>query len=581
MTEEYGNAATAAEGFDAGAHPPGRGAAAHWRTAAEEVADVLAGAGVRHCYTVPGESFLELADAVDRHTDLGLVSTRHENGAAFMAEAEAKLTGVPAVAAATRGPGAANLAVGVHTARQDSTPMVVFLGQVTSDHLGREAFQEVDLTAFYSPITKWTTTATRADRLAEITAQALRVATTGRPGPVAVAVPGDLFGQRVPPAAALPGAAPPRPALSEDDRDRLAEWLAAAERPVIVAGGGARSAREELVATAERYNTGVYTSWRRQDVFPNDHPLYLGHLGLGCPKPVLRALEEADAVLVVGSRLSEITSQTYRLPASAGPGPGSPVAQIDIDPDQIGAVTGVWLGAVADARSALDSLAALPVATPERDYGEAHHVWERTATAPAEAATHPGGRMHPWAVVEGMRKALPDDSVITNDAGNFAAFLHRGWTYRHPHTQLAPTSGAMGYAVPAAVAAKLTAPHRTVVAAVGDGGLLMTGQELETAVRLGLAITVVVFQNGLYGTIAMHQARELGRTAGTDISGPLDLAAYARGLGALGATATDPVELADALDSALASELPTLVDVRTDPDVISPEATMSGLLGGA
>ncbi|MUL40823.1 thiamine pyrophosphate-binding protein [Streptomonospora sp. PA3] len=567
MTEETG---AAAEGADR-----------VWRTAAEEVADVLAAAGVRRCYTVPGESFLELADAVEQHSDLRLVSTRHENGAAFMAEAEAKLTDVPAVAAATRGPGAANLAVGVHTARQDSTPMVVFLGQVTSDHLGREAFQEVDLTAFYAPITKWATTVTRADRLAEVTAQALRVATTGRPGPVAVAVPGDLFGQRVPSPRALPGAAPPRPPLSEDDRDRLAEWLVAAERPVIVAGGGARAAREELVAAAERFNVGVYTSWRRQDVFPNDHPLYLGHLGLGCPAPVLRALEEADAVLVVGSRLSEITSQTYRLPTAAGPGPDSPVAQIDIDPDQIGSVTGVWLGAVADARLALDALAALPAAAPDRDYSRAHHAWERAATAPADAAAHPGGRMHPWAVVEAMRKALPEDAVVTNDAGNFAGFLHRGWTYRHPRTQLAPTSGAMGYAVPAAVAAKLAAPHRTVVAAAGDGGVLMTGQELETAARLGLPIIVVVFQNGLYGTIAMHQARELGRTAGTDISGPLDLAAYARGLGALGATAATPVELADALAEAVSAEAPMLIDVRTDPDVISPETTMAGLLEGS
>ncbi|MBV2362512.1 thiamine pyrophosphate-dependent enzyme [Streptomonospora nanhaiensis] len=551
-----------------------------WRTAAEEAVAVLAAAGVRRCYTVPGESFLELADALERHADIQLVSTRHEGGAAFMAEAEAKLTGVPAVAAATRGPGAGNLAVGVHTARQDSTPMVVFLGQVTTDHLGREAFQEVDLAAFYTPITKWTTTVTRADRLAETTAQALRTATTGRPGPVAVVVPGDLFGRRVPPPAALPGAAPPAPPLGEDERDRLAAWLVGAERPVIVAGGGARSARDELVAVAERFNTGVYTSWRRQDVFPNHHPLYLGHLGLGCPAPVLAALESADAVLVVGSRLSEITSQSYRLPA-AGPGAAATVAQIDIDPHQIGAATGVWLGAVADARRALAALVEVPAVPPDRDYTAAHDAWVRASTPPPEAAAHAGAGLHPWAVVEAMRAALPEDTVVTNDAGNFAAFLHRGWWYRHPRTQLAPTSGAMGYAVPAAVAAKLAAPHRTVVAVAGDGGVLMTGQELETAARLGLAVTVVVFQNGLYGTIAMHQARELGRTAAVDIGGPLDLASYARGLGAAGRTATTPGELADALAEAVAAEGPTLIDVRTDPDIISPEASLSGLLGGA
>ncbi|PSK91820.1 acetolactate synthase-1/2/3 large subunit [Murinocardiopsis flavida] len=550
-----------------------------WRTAAEEVVDVLAAAGIRRCYTVPGESFLELADAMHRHDRIRLVSTRHEGGAAFMAEADAKSTGVPAVAAATRGPGAANLAVGVHTATQDSTPMIVFLGQVETDYLGREAFQEVDLTAFYAPITKWATTVTRADRLAEVTAQAVRTATTGRPGPVAIAVPGDLFGQRVPPPAALPGlAALPAPPLGDEQRDRVAAWLDGARRPVIIAGGGARGAREPLVRAAERFQAGVYASWRRQDVFPNDHPLYLGHLGLGCPPPVLRALEEADAVLVVGCRLSETTTQTYRLPGGA-----ASVAQIDISPDQLGAVAGVWLGAQADAGQALRALAESEPGhesgRPDRDWSPAHAAWADTTRVPAEAAAHQGPGLHPWQVVECMRATLPEDSVITNDAGNFAAFLHRGWLFRHPRTQIAPTSGAMGYAIPAAIGAKLAAPHRTVVAVAGDGGALMTGSELETAVRAGAAITVVVFQNGMYGTIAMHQARELGRTAAIDISGPLDLAGYARALGANGATATTVAELAAALAKAAAAEGPTLIDVRTDPDVISPGSTLSALLG--
>ncbi|GAA1985020.1 thiamine pyrophosphate-binding protein [Nocardiopsis rhodophaea] len=548
------------------------------RTAAEQVVDVLAGAGIRHCYTVPGESFLELTDAIEQRANMRLVSTRHESGASFMAEAEAKLTGMPAVAAATRGPGASNLAVGVHTARQDSTPMIVFLGQVETEHLGREAFQEVDLTAFYSPITKWTTTVTRADRLPEVTARAIRVATSGRPGPVAVAVPGDLFGQRVEPPTGLPGGIPPRPPLGDDERDRLATWLAGAQRPVIIAGGGARGAREALVRVAERFHAGVYAGWRRQDVFPNDHPLYLGHLGLGCDDAVLEPLREADAVLVVGSRLSEVTTQGYRFPAPTARGVESPVAQIDIDPDQIGVVTGVWLGVVAEARRALESLADAPVTAPYRDFAPAHSTWLATATPPAGVADHPGDRLHPWAVVEGMRRVLPEDSVICNDAGNFAAFLQRGWCYRHPRTQLAPTSGAMGYAVPAAVAAKLVEPHRTVVAVAGDGGALMTGQELETAARLGLPIIVVVFQNGMYGTIAMHQARDLGRTAGIGISGPLDLAGYARGLGARAATVSSPDELDKALTAALDADAPTLIDARTDPDIISPGATMSGLL---
>ncbi|GAA3743240.1 thiamine pyrophosphate-dependent enzyme [Salinactinospora qingdaonensis] len=550
------------------------------RTVAEQVTEILAQAGIRRCYTVPGESFLGLLDALERHPAMTLVSTRHESGAAIMADAEAKLTGVPAVAAASRGPGAANLAVGVHTARQDSTPMVVFLGQVSTDRLGREAFQEVDLTAFYAPITKWATTVHRADRLAEVTAQAIRVATTGRPGPVAIAVPGDLFTAPAPEPSAPPmAAAPPRPALADEERDRLAAWLAMAERPVIIAGGGAYRARAELIAVAERFQVGVYTSWRRQDVFPNNHPLYLGHLGLGCPKTVLAALEAADAVLVVGSRLSEITTQTYRLPESTHPARPCSVAQIDIDPGQVGAVTRVWLGAVADAASALSSLNAAEVSVGERDWSAAHRAWVETTTPPP-GVQRPEAALHPWSVVTAMRRVLPQDTVLTNDAGNFAGFLHRGWWYRYPRTQLAPTSGAMGYAVPAAVAAKLTEPHRTVVAVAGDGGALMTGQELETAARLGLAVTVVVFQNGVYGTIAMHQAAELGRTAATDISGPLDLAGYARGLGACGATVHTPAEMEGALAEALRSEAPTLIDARTDPEAISTEATMSQLLRG-
>ncbi|WP_017612973.1 thiamine pyrophosphate-dependent enzyme [Nocardiopsis salina] len=542
-------------------------------TAAQAVVEVLAGAGIRRCYTVPGESFLELADAIDRHEHMDLVSTRHENGAGFMAEAEGKLTRVPAVAAATRGPGASNLAVGVHTAHQDSTPMIVFLGQAETDRLGREAFQEVDLTAFYAPITKWSTTVHRADRLADVTAEAVRVATSGRPGPVAVAVPGDLFGERVPVPPQRSGYEPPRPPLPEHDRDRLATWLTRAVRPVIVAGGGARRAREQLVRVAEHFSTGVYSSWRRQDVFPNDHPLYLGHLGLGSAPSTLEALRESDAVLVVGSRLSETTTQGYRLPV-----PGTRVAQIDADPRQVGSGADLWLGAVADAGEALSSLAASRLPSSFRDWSAARRVWVESTRPPRSVEQHTGPGLHPWSVVEGMREALPDESLLTNDAGNFAAFLHRGWWYRAPDTQLAPTSGAMGYAVPAAVAAKLARPERTVVAVVGDGGVTMTGQELETAVRMGAPITVVVFQNGLYGTIAMHQARELGRMAGTSLSGPLDLAGFARSLGARGATVDSREGLVKALSEAVQAEEPTLVDVRTDPDVISPSATLSDLL---
>ncbi|CAN5354748.1 thiamine pyrophosphate-binding protein [soil metagenome] len=542
-------------------------------TAASLAVAVLADAGVRRCYTVPGESFLGLIDAVEQHPRMRLVSARHESGAGFMAEADAKLTGTPALVAATRGPGASNLAIAVHTARQDSTPMVVVLGQVDSAHSAREAFQEVDLTAFYAPITKWATTATRADRLPELVAQAVRVATSGRPGPAMVAVPADLFDAPVDPGAVrLPGTADPvEPALSPADRDRIAGLLATAERPVVIAGGGTRAARPQLVRVAERFAVGVYTGFRRQDVFPNSHRLYLGHLGLGTPPTTLHALGRADVVLVVGCRLGEVTTQGYRLPSDE-----SVVAQIDVDSAVVGAVVPVRVGAVADAGGALGALArAAPATPPPRDWQSAHRAWQASTEAPTAPA---GSGVHPAAVIRAMAETLPADAVVANDAGNFSAFLHRYWRYDRPHTQLAPTSGAMGYGVPAAVGAKLARPDRVVVAVVGDGGLLMTGHELETAVRCDAPITVVVFQNGLYGTIAMHQARSVGRTAGVRISGPLDLAAYARGLGARGVTVDDPDALPEALADAVGADTATLVDVRTDPDVISPTARLSELL---
>ncbi|MBW3601205.1 MAG: thiamine pyrophosphate-binding protein [Actinobacteria bacterium] len=542
-------------------------------TVASSMTDVFAHWGIRRCYTVPGESFLELIDAVEHHPRLRLVSTRHESGAAFMAEADAKLTGTPAVAMATRGPGAANLAIGVHTAHHDSTPMLVVLGQVETALLGREAFQEIDLAAFYAPITKWSATAARADRVPELIARGLRIATSGRPGPVMVAVPGDLFAHATDRADVLPdgGRATVQTGVTPGDRDRLARLLSESRRPVLVAGGGARDARTQLVSVAEQFGLGVYCAFRRQDVFPNDHPHYLGHLGIGAPEGTLRALADADLVVVIGCRLSEITTQGYRLPSDGGL-----VAQIDIDATSIGATIPVDLGIVADAGVALAALSgAAPGPSSRRDWSAGHRAWLEAST-PTTRPT--AGGVHPGAVISAMREVLSPDAIVANDAGNFSAFLHRFWSYERPRTQLAPTSGAMGYGIPAAVAAKLACPSRTVVAAVGDGGLLMTGHEIETSVRYQAPIIVVVFQNGLHGTIAMHQARELGQTAGVRIGGPLELAAYARGLGARGLTVEDESGLADALVEALGADTSVLIDVRTDPDIISPTARLSQLL---
>ena len=319
-------------------------------TVSERIVAQLAAAGVRRAYTVPGESFLPLLDACDRHPDIALISTRHESGAAFMAEADAKVTGRPALAMATRGVGAANLSIGVHTAYQDSTPMVVILGQVESAFLGREAFQEVDLPSFYREITKWAVTAPSSERVPELVGRAIHIATSGRPGPVMVAVPADLFeGDPGPEQSHLPGVVDRgRATPSERTSERIAEVLRDADAPVMIAGGGGRDARDALVTAAERFGLGVYASFRRQDVFPNDHPNYCGPLVLSTPPETLRALDDADVVFVVGCRLSEITTQGYRLPRA-----DQRVIQIDVEPNSVGAVVPVELGLVADAREAL------------------------------------------------------------------------------------------------------------------------------------------------------------------------------------------------------------------------------------
>ena len=539
------------------------------RGAGSVAVEVLARASVRRFYTVPGESFLEILDAVEQHPELSLVSTRHESGAAFMAEAEAKLTGVPAVAMATRGVGASNLAIGVHTARQDSTPMLVLLGQVETPFLGREAFQEVDLAAFYAPITKWAATLHRADRVAEFVEKGLRIATSGRPGPVMLALPSDLLGEEIPVRPDTKVFRPPRPAPQPEEVRVVARRLSEARRPVVIAGGGAGDAREGLISFAETFDTGVYAAFRRQDVFPNEHPHYLGHLTLGTPPETLEALEGADLVLVLGSRLDEVTTQGYELPR-----PDQAVIQVDLDPDEIGTVVPVEHGVVADVRAALSALVAqYPSTRSARDWSAAHRAYLDSSSIPDDRAT---SGIDPARVVAALREVLPEDAIMANDAGNFSAFLHRYWRYNHPHTQLAAANGAMGYGVPAAIAAKLVAPERSVAACCGDGGFLMTGQELETAVRCGTPILVVVFRNGMHGTIAMHQARDLGRTAGVEI-GEVDLATYARSLGAEGYTVRETEDLVPALDEALSSDSVALVDVVTDPDIISPTARLSEL----
>ncbi|MQA03931.1 MAG: thiamine pyrophosphate-binding protein [Streptosporangiales bacterium] len=537
--------------------------------AGDAVVELLAAAGVRRFYTVPGESFLELIDAAHRHPDITLVSTRHESGAAFMAEAEGKLTGRPAVALGTRAVGASNLAIGVHTARQDSTPMLVLLGQVETPHLGKEAFQEVDLPRFFAEITTYATTVTRADRAAATVGEALRRSTLGRPGPAMVAFPADVLAGECPPAA-VPVPTPPSPRPSPAEVTAVAAALADAERPVAILGRGAHDLHDPLVRLAEAYGLGVYAGFRRQDAFPNSHQNYLGHLGLGTPPPLLEPLRAADLVLALGCRLSEITTQAYALPA-----PGARVIQVDVAAESIGAVVPVERGVVATVEAFADALLDRPVEPHRRDWTRAHRTYLDLSDPDGYTTEH---GVHPAQVVAAMHRQLPDDVVLTSDAGNFSVFGHSYWRFEHARTQLAPTSGAMGYGLPAAIGAALAEPHRNAVALCGDGGFLMTGQELETASRMGAPVLTIVFQNGLYGTIALHQARANGRPSAVDI-GPVDVAGYARALGAEAATVNTADELDEQLAAAKDFDRPRVLAVRTDPDVLTPAARMSELLG--
>jgi acetolactate synthase-1/2/3 large subunit len=519
---------------------------------AETVVRMLVDAGVRRGYTVPGESFLDLLDAFEAESATTLVSTRHESGASFMAEADGKLHGVPAVAMASRGPGAANLSIGVHTAYQDETPMLVLLGQVPSTSLGRNSFQEVDLAAFYRPLAKWSAQAGLASEVPALVAEALSNARTPPCGPAVLSVPSDFW----PAACDAPASVPQSPATpgkssSGPSATEIARMLDQAASPVVVTGCRDRAARTELIAAAEELGLAVYNAFRRQDAFPEDHPHYAGHLGLGVPAEQLKALESADLLLVLGTRWDEVTAQGYRYPLE-----GTTTVHVDVPVGEF----------LRELRTA--------AARRTRDWSVANGAVREFMTPPASQS--PGG-LHPTEVLRTLRRMVPEDTIVTNDAGNFAGFLHRYWSFTQPHTQLGPCNGAMGYAVPAAVAAKITEPGRTVLAMVGDGGALMTGQEIETAVRHAAPLIVVVFQNGLYGTIAWHQAKTHGRLSAVSI-GAVDFASWARGLGAAGFTVESARELEGAVSAALAENRPSVLDLRTDPDVITADSRLSSFL---
>ncbi|WP_218220312.1 thiamine pyrophosphate-dependent enzyme [Nesterenkonia sp. Act20] len=539
---------------------------------AEVVADLLVEAGVRRIYTVPGESFLPLLEAFESHKDLRLISTRHEGGAAFMAEADAKLTGKPAVVMATRGVGAANLSIGMHTAHQDSTPMLALIGHVETAHLGNEGFQELDLEHFLGHVSTWSTTVHRSDRVADTVARALVRATTGRPGPATVALPSDVLEGMTSPVGPMVRV---RPSIaSPADAERVTRLLAEARRPVIIAGQGTR--HRSLVAVAQTFGAGVYTAFRRQDYFPNDDGHYLGHLTLGTPPQILAALDDADVVLVLGERLDEVTTQTYTRPTLS-----TQVVHIHPDPAVFGVHQQAEIAIAADPAEFCEQL----LTSARNEDQNAQDDWWRDGhtayleIAEASAAPAPSGALHPGRAIAAVQSVASPDTIVTNDAGNFSIYLHRQWKFQHERTQAAPISGAMGYAVPAAIGASLAFPDRSVLGVAGDGGFLMTAMELETAVREGTQVKILVLQNGLYGTIAMHQRATGRRISACDIA-DVDLAGLARSLGAHAITCADEESLPTAAQDLMFHDGPAVLVVKTDPDAIAPGRSFSTMGDG-
>lgn len=535
------------------------------------VALCLRNEGVRHAFCVPGESYIALLDGLRDVPEIALITNRHEGSACLMAEAYGKTTRRPGVCIVTRGPGAANASIGVHLAKYDSTPLVLLVGQVARAARGREAGQEIDYTHFFGSIAKWVIEVQDPREAPRIMARAFHVARSGRPGPVVVALPRDVLEEEADVAMVdpYPAARPhPDPELIQAMVDRVRK----AEKPVLLAGSGVQyaDARNELVAFAEKFQTPVLSAFKRQDVFPNRHPHYAGNLGSrnNHAKQVVR--DEADLLLIVGCRLNQQASGNYTLPH-----PGLSTIQIDADPANIGQNFRPHLAVVSDPRLAL--AAALACEGPGANEARAAwiagcHAQQRRYSTPPERPTR-GVSME--RVMADLKATVPPDAIHTGDAGNFGGWVQRYIEFDHPDSYIIPTLGSMGTGVPGAVAAKLAHPERTVIAHVGDGGFLMTGQELATARQYGVHVVVIVYANGSYGTIRMDQeAQYPGRNYGTDLVNP-DFAALGEGYGALGIRVGRDDEFLPALQRALAAPGSALIEVLTDLEYVSPTTTLS------
>ncbi|BCH24059.1 thiamine pyrophosphate-binding protein [Mesorhizobium sp. L-8-3] len=544
------------------------------KTGGQLIVEALEANGVDRIYCVPGESYLAVLDAL-HDSRIKTIVCRQEGGAAMMADCHGKLTGRPGICFVTRGPGATNASAGIHIAMQDSTPLIMFIGQVASHAREREAFQEVNYRAFFGDIAKWATEIDDAARIPEMVTRAFAVATSGRPGPVVISLPEDMLTALADAPDALPFT-PVETSPGEAEMARLEELLAKAKRPIAILGGSRWSAASAAAfrEAAERWALPVGCSFRRQMLFDHLHPNYAGDIGIGPNPKLANYVKQADLVLLVGGRFGEMPSSDYSLLKS--PYPDQTLVHVHADSDELGRVYRPDLAINASPEAFAHAFARTrPGSRPawSDETARLHAAYIEWSTPPE---TGPGPvQMGP--IMSYLETVLPDDAIIANGAGNYATWIHRFHRFRRFGTQAAPTSGSMGYGTPGAVAAKDLFPDRQVIAFAGDGCFLMNGQEFATAVQYDLAIVVIVVNNGIYGTIRMHQEREYpGRVVATDLKNP-DFAALARAYGGHGETVEKTADFAPAFERARASGRPAIVEIRLDPEAITPTRTLTDI----
>jgi acetolactate synthase-1/2/3 large subunit len=538
------------------------------------LADALAAQGVKVAFGVPGESYLPVLDGLhDLRGEIKFIVCRQEGGASYMAEAYGKLTGEPGVLFVTRGPGATNGAIGVHTAFQDSTPLVVFIGQVPNEFAEREAFQEIDYRRMYGQLAKWVAQIDQVERIPEYVSHAFHTACAGRPGPVVLALPEDmLFAQAA--VADVPKHHTVRPAPAPAQMEEVRKLLEAAQRPFVLLGGGGwnRDACARLQRWIEANGLAVGTSFRCQDLFDNRSGHYAGDVGIGINPQLAERIKNADVLLVIGARLGEMTTGAYTLVAA--PVPKQTLIHVHAGAEELGRVYRPALAINAGAAQFVEVLERLSFDQPAwraetQALRKSYLEWTTPRRMP--------GELQYGEVIKWLSDRLPEDTIVAGGAGNFAGWLHRHFRYKGFRTQLGSTNGSMGYGFPAGLAAKVAEPKRPVIAICGDGDFLMNGQELATAVQYGVVFVALIVNNGLYGTIRMHQEREYpGRVYGTSLQNP-DFVAYAHAFGAHGESVARTADFAPAFERAWSAGKPALIELRIDPDAITPATTLSAI----